>query len=101
MNIPQILNAIVSLTPSPLEAGAAPDGKFSALVFKTVADPYVGKLSYFRVFSGTVHSDSHVWNATRNYEERLGQLFVIRGKTQGPVSQLGPGDLGAPQVRSS
>ncbi|HVC35027.1 MAG TPA: elongation factor G, partial [Chloroflexota bacterium] len=106
-----ILDAIVSYFPSPAARGAVPatdpqtskkveakptaDAPLSALVFKSTADPYVGKLSYFRVFSGTLHSDSHVWNASRGHEERLGQLFIIHGKTQEPVTQLGPGELGA------
>jgi elongation factor G len=106
-----ILDAIVDLFPSPVERGAvnatdanankpvelAPSesAPLAALIFKSTADPYVGKLSYFRVFSGVIHSDSHVWNATRGHEERLGQLFVIRGKTQEPVVQLGPGEIGA------
>ena len=70
------------------------DGPLAALVFKTSADPYVGKLTYFRVYSGTIGSNSQVWNATRNDTERIGQLFVMRGKTQEPVSQLGTGDIG-------
>ncbi len=106
-----ILDAIVSYLPSPEARGAisatnpqtnqavelrpSVDAPLAALVFKSTADPYVGKLSYFRVFSGTLRSDSHVWNATRNHEERLGQLFVIRGKAQEPVTQLGPGEIGA------
>ncbi|HLH74202.1 MAG TPA: elongation factor G [Chloroflexota bacterium] len=106
-----ILEAIVSYLPSPAEAGpitahdpqtnkpielkATEDAPLSVLVFKSTADPYVGKLSYFRVFSGVLHSDSHVWNSVRGHEERLGQLFVMRGKNQEPVVQLGPGELGA------
>lgn len=106
-----ILDAMVDLLPSPADRGAinGTDGRtgkaialmptanapLAAFVFKTTADPYVGKLNYFRVVSGTLHSDSHVWNASRGHEERLGQLFVIRGKTQEPVTELGPGEIGA------
>ncbi|HEX5415057.1 MAG TPA: elongation factor G [Chloroflexota bacterium] len=106
-----ILDAIVNLLPSPADRGAvtatdlhtnkpidllpAPDGRLAAIVFKSTADPYVGKLSYFKVVSGTLKSDSHVWNSTRGHDERLGQLFVIRGKTQEPVTELGPGEIGA------
>ncbi len=106
-----ILDAIVSYFPSATDRGTvnateaasnkkaeirpAADAPLAALIFKSTADPYVGKLSYFRVFSGVLHSDSHVWNASRGHEERLGQLFVIHGKSQEPTTQLGPGEIGA------
>jgi len=67
----------------------------AALVFKTSADPYVGKLTHFRVYNGTIKSNSQVWNAAQGRVERIGQLFVLRGKTQEPVPQLGAGDMGA------
>lgn len=106
-----LLDLIVDLVPSPADRGAItatdrlsgkaislePSEKapLSAIVFKSSSDPHVGKLSYFRVFSGLLHSDSHIWNATRGHEERVGQLYVIRGKTQEATIQLGPGELGA------
>ena len=68
---------------------------FASLVFKTSADPYVGKLSYFRVYSGVISSNSQVWNANKNSVERIGQLFTILGKNQQPVSQVAAGDIGA------
>jgi len=71
------------------------DAPLAALVFKTSADPYVGKLTYFRVYNGAINSNSQVWNATRKGVERIGQLFVLRGKNQEPVAQLGAGDMGA------
>jgi elongation factor G len=71
------------------------DAPLAALVFKTSADPYVGKLTYFRVYNGAINSNSQVWNAVRRGAERIGQLFILRGKTQEPVSQLGAGDMGA------
>jgi len=67
---------------------------FSAFVFKTMADPYVGKLSLFRVCSGMVKSDSAVLNNTKETNERIGQLFVVRGKTQEAVTELVAGDIG-------
>ena len=67
----------------------------SSLVFKTSADPYVGKLSYFRVYSGIISSNSQVWNAHKNNMERIGQLFTLLGKNQQPVPQLAAGDIGA------
>ncbi len=78
----------VTLTPDP-------SGPLAALIFKTIADPFVGKLSYFRVYSGTMRSDSHVLVSQRGETERIGQLFVVRGKEQIPVGQLVAGDIGA------
>jgi len=67
----------------------------TALVFKTSADPYVGKLTYFRVFTGTIESNSQVWNVMQNGVERIGQLFMLRGKNQEPVAKVEAGDIGA------
>lgn len=66
----------------------------AALVFNTISDPYVGKLTYFRVFSGTLSSDSTVYNPNRDKEERVGQTFVIRGKSQISVREIPAGDIG-------
>ncbi len=66
-----------------------------AQVFKTLADPFVGKLTYFRVVSGTLQSDARVHNVNRDSEERLGQLFSLRGKEQTPVPSVSAGDIGA------
>ncbi|MBI2939608.1 MAG: elongation factor G [Chloroflexi bacterium] len=109
--IAQVLDAIVDHLPSPADRGAVSatnqltqdsetlrptvDAPTAALVLKTTADPYVGRLTYFRVFSGAIHSDSHVWNASKNREERLGQLFQVRGRGQEPVGQVTVGDIGA------
>jgi elongation factor G len=60
-----------------------------------MADPYVGRLSYFRVYGGTFASDSQVYNASRDKTERIGQLYFLRGKTQEATPQVGPGDIGA------
>lgn len=67
----------------------------AAFVFKTMADPYVGKLTYFRVMSGLLRSDSHVWNANKEREERVGQIFFLRGKQQEPTPAVHAGDIGA------
>ena len=107
----QILNGICSYLPSPEENGAVaaknastgnqeeikPDSEspLSILVFKTTADPYVGKLSYFRVYSGVVSSNSQVWNANKSSMERIGQLFTMLGKNQQTVPQVTAGDVGA------
>ena len=72
----------------------APDGPLAALVFKTSADPYVGKLTFFRIYNGSISSNSQVWNATRNEPERVGQLFIMRGKNQEATAKVGAGDIG-------
>jgi len=74
---------------------ATPAGPLAALVFKTMADPYVGKLTYFRVYSGTLQSDSRVLNANKAEEERIGQLFFLLGKEQTPTKEVIAGDIGA------
>ena len=71
------------------------DGPLAALVFKTAADPFVGKLSYFRVYSGTFKGDSQLFNASRNEAERVGQVYEVRGRNQEAVPQLSAGDIGA------
>ena len=104
----ELMDAVVDLLPSPAGSTAAatadgaemeldgdPDGPLAALVFKTAADPFVGKLSYFRVYNGTFRSDSQIANANRGESERTGQLFVMTGKEQQPVPDLAPGDIGA------
>ncbi len=72
-----------------------PDGPLAAQVFKTVADPYAGRLSIFRVFSGTMASDSTVYNVNRTVPERYGQLFLLEGKGQKSVANVGPGAIAA------
>ncbi len=71
------------------------EGPLAALVFKTSADPYVGKLTYFRVYSGAIDSNTQVWNANKNAAERIGQLFILRGKNQETAAQIAAGDIGA------
>ncbi|PKB66572.1 MAG: translation elongation factor G [SAR202 cluster bacterium Io17-Chloro-G3] len=115
VGITELLNAVVDLLPSPLEArlpnfesegkeielSTNSDGPLAALVFKTTADPYVGTLSYLRVFSGTLKSDSQVWNSTKGLGERIGQLFALRGKNQEQRDSLITGDIGAVAKLSS
>jgi elongation factor G len=71
-----------------------PGDKPAALVFKTVSDPNIGRLSYVRVYSGTLSADSHVWNAQKSKDERVGQVFIVRGKIQEPTPRLVTGDIG-------
>ena len=108
IGVPLLLDHLVQCMPSPAERTivgrdeegnevtiSTDDGQLSALVYKTMADPYVGKLTLFRVFSGTFRSDSSVYNVRTQRDERIGQLFVIKGKDHIAVSELGAGDLGA------
>jgi elongation factor G len=104
-----LLEAMSQYLPAPHEAGkatavnaqgdeveleASNTAPLAALVFKTREDPY-GKLSYLRVYSGTLESDSRVWNSNLNNDVRLGQLHVVRGKEQLPVQRLHSGDIGS------
>jgi elongation factor G len=77
------------------ELATDPSGHLAALVFKTLADPHVGRLSYFRVYSGTFKSNSQVYNATREKPERVGQLFYVRGKEHINTDAVGAGDFAA------
>ena len=105
IGVAHFLEAITQFFPSPADATyktedgkelqADPNGPLAAQVFKTTADPYVGKLTYLRVLSGTLKADSHVWNANHNIDERVGHLFIVRGKTEEPAQQLVAGDIGA------
>ena len=72
-----------------------PDGPLAAFVFKTTADPFVGKLSVFRVYRGAIKSNSEVWNSKQNQSERIGQLYLPRGKSQENISEVTAGDIGA------
>jgi elongation factor G len=102
--ISRLMDAIGAYLPAPKEQKVVIDGNttdpsetapLAALVFKTTADPYVGKLTYFRVYNGVIGSNSQVYNASQNTAERIGQLFLMRGKTQEPVPQVTAGDIGA------
>jgi len=102
-----VMDAIVDLCPIPgttiattsdgtsITIDADPTHPLAALIFKTIADPFVGKLTYFRVFAGTLCSDSHVWNVVKHKDERIGQLYVLRGREQIPTSEVRAGDIGA------
>ena len=67
----------------------------AALVFKTTADPFVGKLSLFRVFQGTIRSNSEVWDSSQGQSERVGQLYLPKGKNQENLTEVTAGDIGA------
>jgi len=103
-----LLEAMVQLFPSPadapprtaqskgeeIEITARDSGPLAAYVWKTTADPFVGRLTYLRVLSGVLSSDSHVWNQSRREDERLGTLQFLRGKVQIPAKKLHAGDIG-------
>ncbi len=108
IGIRQLLEAIKEYLPSPVDCDVAlinksgehevvkpgKDSPLAALVFKTTADPYVGKLTYFRVYNGVFKSNSQVYNANRQESERIGQIFTLRGKTQEPATEIPAGDIG-------
>ena len=109
IGVPQLLDAIVACLPSPAErpfagidkAGAAvariaeEKGPLSAFVWKTIADPFAGRITMFRVVSGVVKADSTVVNKTKDAPERLGHLMLMQGKTPANVPEIRAGDLGA------
>jgi len=99
IGIQPLLDVLVDYAPSPLETRtpeiAALDSQPAALVFKTMADPQRGRISYLRVYSGVVPADSHLFNARTNTDERLGQIIIPRGKQQDTATELQTGDIGA------
>ena len=78
-------------TEEPITRGV--NDPFSALVFKTTADPFVGRLSFIRVFSGMLKPDSMLYNSTKDKTERIGSIFTMRGKTQDPMVVGNAGDI--------
>ena len=111
LGVSEFMDFVVEYLPSPAEVGAAvahapgsddeielpcdSSGPVAALVFKTAADPFVGKLSYFRVYSGAFSGDSQMYNPNRGETERIAQVFEIQGKEQSAVPELAAGDIGA------
>ena len=111
LGISSLMNAIHAYFPSPdlsdefiiakkkdgsdSRLKASSSDPLSALVFKTVADPYVGRLSYFRVYSGVMTPDTTVYNMNTDTNEKIGKLYVMQGKKQIEVAQLNAGDIGA------
>ncbi len=104
IGVRQLLHNIAFSGPSPLDRDPIDAGKMqltadpgaqpAAHVFKTAADPFVGKLTYLRVVTGTLKSDSHLWNTNKQADERLGTIYVQRGKEQIAVPELKAGDIG-------
>jgi elongation factor G len=111
MGVINLMNEIVEIMPSPIERRAVPatvvdngeienvtcdvNKPFSGQVFKTVADPFVGKLNMIRVFTGKLTSGMTVYNATTGEKERINAVYVMKGKKQEQVDELVAGDIGA------
>ncbi|MFA5500079.1 MAG: elongation factor G [Candidatus Omnitrophota bacterium] len=111
VGIPELIDCIDDLLPGPLEAQPVfaemegesgpvriePDtrGNFSAFVFRSLIDPFIGQLTVFRVFSGSLKSDTSFYNVTKSVKERIGQIFMLQGKEQKPVSEVSSGDIAA------
>jgi elongation factor G len=111
IGVPHLLDKINDRLPSPADRGPVkgknpisgdeitrdpdPDGPFSALVIKSITDPFAGQLTIFRVFSGTLKPDSNFYNYNREVKERFGQLLSLEGKSQKPMEEAGPGTIAA------
>jgi elongation factor G len=109
IGIDNLIDLFVSAAPSPVDRGAKtgtdlngkneifrdpdPEAPFSAFIFKTVADPYAGRLSIFRIVSGSLGSDGTFYNATKETKERFNQLLTLAGKEQKPANGAGPGAI--------
>jgi len=110
IGIPYILKFLADYAPSPADVPivaknpvtnqdekltASDNGPLAAFIFKTMADPFVGKLTYFRVYSGVMESNSTAHNTRAGADERIGQLYIMRGKEQLPIKRVNAGDIGA------
>lgn len=111
IGIDSLMKAIEELMPSPadrpaiearelggenrISVASAKKDPFSALVFKSIVDPYIGQLTVFRVFSGVLKSDTSFYNTTKDSKERIGQLFLLQGKEQKAVAEVSAGDIAA------
>jgi elongation factor G len=106
IGVDRLLDIIVAAGISPLDRPPAqttdgsareakPDAPLSALVFKTMTDPYVGRVSFFRVYSGVLKGDGTLHNATQKTDERVGHVFTMRGKNQISLPEIVAGDIGA------
>ena len=109
IGVPQLLDAMVAYLPSPMEEAEVrgkhpvtgeeetrscdPGGPFSAYIFKTIIDPFAGKLSMMRVVSGTVSADMTAYNSNKQTKEKMGHLFTLEGKKQTPVAQASAGEI--------
>ena len=111
LSVKLLLDAVVDYLPSPIDLkeisgkkpnsdeivkrSITPEEPFSAFVFKSISDPYVGHLTLFRIFSGTLNSDGTFYNVTRSSREKIGQLFFLQGKEQRSTPTVKAGDIAA------
>ncbi len=110
VGVEEIQQAVINYIPSPdsaevvatepeteesQEVAQSADASLVALVFKTTADPFVGKLSLFRVYGGVMKGSTEVWDANQEQSERIGQIYTMCGKEQEATAEVGPGDIGA------
>jgi elongation factor G len=108
VGVPMLLDAVIAYVPAPserpakgtkggqeVEVLASDSGPYSAFVWKTVADPFAGRISMFRVMSGSLKADTTVFNLVKETPERLGHLVLLQGKTQTDVPEIKAGDIGA------
>lgn len=108
IGLARLLDAIVDMMPSPVQASAVraqgkngeeelkavDSGPLAAYIWKTTADPFVGKITYYRIYSGMLNSDSRVWNHEKSAEERIGTMHLLRGKESFPIKVVHAGDIG-------
>jgi elongation factor G len=109
VGLDHLMNLIATVFPSPVDrtvqaktyggeeqtVDVSADAPFLAQVFRSIVDPYVGQLTFFRVFTGTLRSDTEFYNVTTQTKERTGKIYLMNGKEQVPVDSVGPGDLAA------
>ncbi|UCD56499.1 MAG: elongation factor G, partial [Candidatus Hydrogenedentota bacterium] len=117
VGVEELLDFVVDCFPSPLDVSARkartekgeeeelkpdPSAPLAARVFKTMTDPYIGQLTYFRVFSGTVRAEAGFYNANRGARERVGNLLLMQGKEQTNAASVGPGEIAAiPKLKAT
>ena len=113
IGISELMDAIVNLLPNPLikteialeneeTLTVTEDGAGSALVFKSIIDPFIGQLTFLRVYSGVIKADSEIFNISKNTKERFGPIFLMNGKNQEPIDAVGPGAVvGVPKLKQT
>ena len=110
MGVKRVLDYVIDFLPSPVDVGAikgedadgnevdihpTDDGEFAALAFKVMTDPFVGKLTFFRVYQGTITSGSYVKNTTKNVKERLGRIMQMHANHREEIKEVYAGDIAA------